>query len=258
MSATAPSSSPAQQSAVGRPKVWASGRTLNEAQRERKRQMDRVSKSKRRKDEQRLIDSLRVKVDELTAKVKVLEEQNAGPLPAPASAATAATSLSIRPNPANVLPANASQPVRPHATNGFVEELPDHVEPLVARPAAVVPLPHETTLATQANSTNLPPEQIASIEELITHLLGMALVVDPSTVCRDQNLNQDAIIRGILYGWDDVLAGPYVCPLWEVVGRFDRFIFGFTSVLTRFSTIKTIHNFLMVCWTDSFDLRDSS
>lgn len=263
MSAQTPPPTPAD-GAAGAAKTWASGRTLSEAQRERKRQKDRASKSKRRKDDQRLVDSLKAKVEELTAQVIALEQQqqqqsDQPPAAGPSAATTTADpfanvayhpSVSVPTAQTAYHPEHATQRV----TTGFVQELPDNVDSAGSAdhtaPAPVLPLPHETAVATQTRAGILQPGEPPLVQDLFNHLLGMALVADRSMICVDEALSQDAIIRGILNGWDTVLAALYVCPLWEILSRFDMLIFAFTSVLTRFSTLKTIRHFLLVRLTE--------
>lgn len=265
--------SPQDGASVGdAPKAWASGRTLSEAQRERKRQKDRVSKSKRRRDDQRLVENLKAKVDELTAKVAALEEkQTDQPAAAVAVAAAAATGTAATADtfPATAYPSTfsgaASQPVYyleqtgPSATTGFVEELSDQAGATGSTdhtaPTRVLPLPHETAIATQTQAGTLQPDEPALVQDLFNHLLCMALVIDRSAICVDEALSADAIIRGILQGWDTVLSAPYVCPLWDILSRFDILIFAYTSVLTRFSTLKVLRHFMLVSWSDSKPVR---
>ena len=67
-------SPPASDSASNRP--WASGRVLSQAQRERKREVDRLSKAKRRRDQsesQDTVTALKRQVEQLSLKVKSLE-----------------------------------------------------------------------------------------------------------------------------------------------------------------------------------------
>jgi hypothetical protein len=215
--------------------------------------MDRVSKSKRRKDDQQLVQNLKAKVDELTAKVRALESQNVDQAAASASSSTTTTSLPTRsaaPRMHNPSPHSsysvAQVPI--YASTGFVQEMPEGIPSHdTSSTSSVPPLPHETALVVQTGARAADPDQSVSIQDLFNHLLGMALVVDRSTICMDDALSSDALIRGILYGWDTILSAPYCCPIWEVLSRFDSLIFGFTSILTRFSTLKTIRTFMLVC-----------
>lgn len=263
---TSPASPQDGASVSDAPKAWASGRTLSEAQRERKRQKDRVSKSKRRRDDQRLVENLKAKVEELTAKVSALEQKQTDQ-PAATDAGVAITAdpvVTADTFPAAAYPltllGSATQPsyhleqTAPSVTTGFVEDLPDQAVALESAdhtaPTRVLPLPHETAIATQTRAGTLRPDEPALVQDLFNHLLGMALVVDRSAICVDEATSQDAVIRGIIYGWDTVLAAPYVCPLWDILSRFDMLLFAYTSVLTRFSTLKVLRHFMLVSLTD--------
>jgi hypothetical protein len=234
------------------PGTWASGRSLSDAQRERKRQTDRAGKSKRRRDDQRLVEGLKAKVAELTAKVKALEEPLFIQGDAPGASSTTSISSSFQPPHSDIRP-GPSRAVHLSVSTGLyaipssIEDVPDmstDIDGLTSVPAP--PLPHETALIAQSRTGGLNPDESSSTLDLFNHLLAMALVVDRATICLDEASSQDAMIRGILYGWPTVLAGPYVCPLWQVLGQFDELVYGFSSVLTRLTVLKVLHTFMLV------------
>ncbi|ETN37715.1 uncharacterized protein HMPREF1541_07338 [Cyphellophora europaea CBS 101466] len=240
-SATSPASS---RNADG---TWSSGRVLSAAQRDRKRQLDRINKSKRRQDDQRLVENLKAEIDSLTAKVKALEQQAVEATAQPNVVSTG-PSYSAFPTLHDRTDHTDSDPDQPvNLTSGYISELPSDNGDDESTPA--LPLPGETALANNLPIPGLPynanPGENVSIQDLFNYILGMALLCDRRLICRDEKLSQDAIIRGVLHGWDTVLSPPYTCPIWDLLARFDYLIFGFTPVNTRFSTLKTLHTFCL-------------
>lgn len=69
-----------------------------------------------------------------------------------------------------------------------------------------------------------------------------------SMVCRNNRLNQDALLRGVLHGWDEVRARhAFFCPLWAVLRYLDKRMFCLSSMMTRFCTLYMIHQ-IMLCF----------
>lgn len=67
-------------------------------------------------------------------------------------------------------------------------------------------------------------------------------------VCRNNRLNQDALLRGVLHGWDEVRARhAFFCPLWAVLRYLDKRMFCLSSMMTRFCTLYMIHQ-IMLCF----------
>jgi hypothetical protein len=78
-------------------------------------------------------------------------------------------------------------------------------------------------------------------------LLGRVHNLKPSQVCLNDPVSQDALIRGILFGWDKVKDGGFWCPLWEIIYQIDAAIFIRSRLLTRICMLRTIHLLLKVC-----------
>ncbi|WPH05048.1 Hypothetical protein R9X50_00794700 [Acrodontium crateriforme] len=83
-------------------------------------------------------------------------------------------------------------------------------------------------------------------QKIFTQVLGAAGAQAASRVCIDHALNQDALIRGVLYGWDDVAVnGDFFCPLWRIISLLDSRIFRFSATMTRFSCLYMTHQLLL-------------
>ena len=67
------------------------------------------------------------------------------------------------------------------------------------------------------------------------------------TICLNDQLNQDAVIRGVLEGWHAIQGRAYFCPLWSILEQIDERIFIRSGILTRFSMLRMIHLMLQVC-----------
>lgn len=78
-------------------------------------------------------------------------------------------------------------------------------------------------------------------------LLGQVHHLTLSQVCLNESINQDVLIRGILFGWEDLKDGDFWCPLWEIIYNIDTAIFSRSGLLTRLCMLRTIHLLLQVC-----------
>lgn len=78
-------------------------------------------------------------------------------------------------------------------------------------------------------------------------LLGQVHYLTPSQVCLNESINQDTLIRGILFGWGNLRNGNFWCPLWEIIYQIDTSLFSQTGFLTRICMLRTIH-FLLQVW----------
>src|SRR5690606_7563523 len=67
--------SPTGQSATRTRRAWSSGRVLSAAQRDRKRTIDRINKSKKRVQQSETIDRLKAQIELLSTKVLALEQR---------------------------------------------------------------------------------------------------------------------------------------------------------------------------------------
>ncbi|ETN45758.1 uncharacterized protein HMPREF1541_09591 [Cyphellophora europaea CBS 101466] len=237
-------------SRLERGKPWANGRILSAEQRERKRRVDRLNKSRRREQEQTAVRDVKSQLATLTANLHSLQRalpDNANCLPRRFDTDLASTSDTT-------LPSNTSGPELSSAYFSFnvsseppVRSFSSDVVELEDEVPHVLPLPTEATvgdrclLVSGARSFGTT----VSIQDLFNQLLRQGCVSDRRLICTDEALNQNALIRGIVHGWHTVLESPFACPLWEVTSRLDKHIFGYSSLITRFCTLRMTHYMLL-------------
>lgn len=94
-------------------------------------------------------------------------------------------------------------------------------------------------------------------QSIFNTAVATARVLSNTTVCTDPSLNQDALIRGILFGWDVATTTcPFRCPLWGVLQLLDKRIFQFSGTITRLCTLRMIHSLLLVNHPNPFSVSD--
>lgn len=105
------------------------------------------------------------------------------------------------------------------------------------------------------NASHLDPE-IASAawggssdcQSIFNEALQVACSTSRFDVCTDALRNEDAIVRGIMHGWDEVVArNPDFCPLWAIIRLLDSRIFRLSGTVTRFCTLSMTHSMLLFC-----------
>lgn len=89
--------------------------------------------------------------------------------------------------------------------------------------------------------------QSQSLKNFSDQVLGEVHLLEPSQVCLDESINQDALIRGVLDGWATLQSRHFYCPLWGVLCQLDTAIFLQSGVLTRLCMLRMIHLLLQVC-----------
>jgi hypothetical protein len=77
-------------------------------------------------------------------------------------------------------------------------------------------------------------------------VFGTLRDVDTMDVSVIKQLNEDAIIRGVLEGWHTLRGTIYLCPLWTLLKQIDERIFMQSGILTRLSMLRMIHMMLLV------------
>ncbi|KAK5259362.1 hypothetical protein LTR40_006124 [Exophiala xenobiotica] len=103
------------------------------------------------------------------------------------------------------------------------------------------------------DATSLPdapsrsdPTSASDCQSIFNNLLTTAHAFPSTSVCTDPRLNQDALIRGVLFGWDIVTTmSPFCCPLWDILRHLDKRIFQLSGTITRLCTLRMIHNLLL-------------
>jgi hypothetical protein len=94
----------------------------------------------------------------------------------------------------------------------------------------------ETTAARKSTSTT----QLCNLE------LSKVCHLNRNQVCRDEQANQDFLIRAVIQGWETVERRGSFCPLWELLHRIDDLIFCTSSNITRLVMLNTVHRMLLV------------
>lgn len=244
---------PTGESATRTRRAWSSGRVLSAAQRDRKRAIDRINKSKQRTQQSETIDKLKVQIELLSTKVLSLEQQQAstdvpqtlngnGAAATPPCAKISPTHLTF----ASGMPRAFGQGLDLQYSSVPLLELGNHTATLMNCHSRgdqgliqVAALPSER--GTTGNSvTGVRP---VVIQDLFSELVRRGCASERRSVCSDQRLNDDALIRGVTLGWHTV---DLLCPLWEVTSLLDQHIFGNSSIITRFCTLRTTLFVLLV------------
>lgn len=221
---------------------WANGRLLSAAQRERKRHRDRVNKSSRRKRDQHTVEGIQAQLEVLAATLQTLQQRLPDSVSKPDDRRDGGLS-------------HETDMVTPWAVDEaewdpqvLEEASPIHAIVAEEDGAHVLPLPSEDLPVDRWSIAPSTGESAApvSVQDLFNQLLRQGCVCDRLFICTNEALNQNALIRGIMHGWHTVLTSPSACPLWEVIGRLDRLIFAYSSLITRFCTLRMIHYMLLV------------
>ncbi|KAK6387732.1 hypothetical protein LTS17_001001 [Exophiala oligosperma] len=101
-------------------------------------------------------------------------------------------------------------------------------------------------------SSQMPQRKIApggdDCQNIFNNAVTAARGLSGTTVCGDPSLNQDALIRGVLFGWDLPTAtssNQWCCPLWQILQLLDKRIFHLSGTITRLCTLRMIHSLLL-------------
>ena len=235
--------------------AWSSGRVLSAAQRDRKRTIDRINKSKQRNEQSETIAKLKAQIELLSTKVFTLEQRQPSiEVPQIVSGNNVRTALpcsKITPSAlsfASGLPRALGQGLDLQYFTVPFSEVDNHTANSISMDSYspgseglihVAALPSEG--ATAGNSvTGLGP---VMIQDLFSELVRRGCVSERRLVCSDQVLNDNALIRGVTLGWHTI---DLLCPLWEITSLLDQHIFGHSSIMTRFCTLRTTLFVLLV------------
>lgn len=106
----------------------------------------------------------------------------------------------------------------------------------------------EHTFNDCVNATSGCADESTTLRDLLNDLLGSIYHINPAQVCANEQFNQDAVIRGVILGWDDMLQKEtFVCPIWNILRRVDALLMMHASVPTRLALLRGIHMMLLVC-----------
>jgi hypothetical protein len=271
-------------SEIASAKPWASGRVLSKAQRDRKREVDRISKARRRRDntESRdTVDYLKKQVEELSLKVKTLEREEWLHIDS-SKINTRRLQHDFPPDAYRVhqQPAHSSFIAPPLASAGFYHSTLNSlqtVDPFTPQSSDYGQGSAHDPTAADALPTARPPPllpgEVAATSPLATQSTSVPLIKDMFNmlvqeaksavndntrhlVVTDTVLTQDAVIRGILHGWPSVVdfssdtnssnsSNLLRCPILRTVSKLDGLIFSFSTVLTRLISLRAIHLMLL-------------
>jgi hypothetical protein len=95
-------------------------------------------------------------------------------------------------------------------------------------------------------SPSLQESGSCTILEYTDEVLGKSFGLSFLDICSNDELNQDAIIRGVLEGWHFIEGRTYSCPLWKIIRQIDEQVFIHSGILTRFTMLSTILRMLVV------------
>lgn len=91
-------------------------------------------------------------------------------------------------------------------------------------------------------------DKSTTLRDLLNDLLGSIYNINPAQVCTNEQFNQDAVIRGVVLGWDDMLQKEaFICPIWNILRRMDALLMMHASVPARLALLRGIHMMLLVC-----------
>ncbi|GKZ27784.1 hypothetical protein AbraIFM66951_005247 [Aspergillus brasiliensis] len=236
---------PRSPNSPGQTKPWSSGRTLTPAQRERKRYKDRISKRQKSERDKEGLAELQNQVDALHQLIQSHTSFGADISPwvllpddfnldilVPSSSSPSALQDETNPPPT---PPQSAPPF-----NGESEQRePSQPDTLVSWRKG-----HHGPLSNIGPSLQESGSRL--ILEFTDEILGTTLGFTTLDICTSEELNQDAVIRGVLEGWHSVESRTYSCPLWKIIRQVDEQVFIHGGILTRLTMLSTILKMLVV------------
>ncbi|KAL2802331.1 hypothetical protein BJX63DRAFT_415301 [Aspergillus granulosus] len=133
----------------------------------------------------------------------------------------------------------------------FNMDILDEPNPLATPPQSAPPFNAETEQTEPSQTELLGGSRL--ILEFTDKILGKMLGFNTLDICSSEELNQDAVIRGVLEGWHTVESRTYSCPLWKIISQIDERIFIHGGILTRLTMLSTILKMLVaVVYQNSF------
>lgn len=87
-----------------------------------------------------------------------------------------------------------------------------------------------------------------SISRTCNALVGQTKQLRTTQICMDDAKNQEALINGVLNGWDSLAQMNYwpFCPLWQILRKIDECVFTGTAIIERLVMLRTVHSMLLV------------
>lgn len=238
---------------VGMP--WSSGRLLTSAERDRKRRMNRESQLLRRermKERLQVFDSRLGKVEKhydrlypTKSTVRILG------LPFASlqlgNGSYGSPSLFQAQPPSQPFSQNCSELTEAPSLGGTFPSVQDIPLPFSA--------PRSFHLIQTPSASSLPPlpslvsnvDQNTTLRGYLDDVLGSVFSVDPLEVCTNDIHNQDALIRGVVLGWNHIRKESFNCPLWRILSWTDELLTARTAIATRLALLRGVHLMLIVC-----------
>ena len=244
------------------PGQWAGGRVLTNSQRDRKRAIDRQRVSKRRQQTSERITNLESKLEQVTAELEALKKAKQ-PTVSVSMADLAARSKCAQ-RLANDLVGDSWSG---HVSTVFGMDVADNMSPsCFGDNLALSASSSGATFSSDSPAIefqNTVPQIPQSLEDDVPTMYDQSQATEcqrifsraiykvrnhtVSEVCIDDVANQNALIRGILLGWDDVESHAlFFCPLWRTIRNLDMRLFQLSDVMTRLCALRMIHKLLLV------------
>ncbi|KAF9888232.1 hypothetical protein FE257_009227 [Aspergillus nanangensis] len=84
-----------------------------------------------------------------------------------------------------------------------------------------------------------------NIRDALSEMLCSVHHFNHVQVCRDDQFNQDALIRGVILGWEDLQSRDFTCPLWGILKHIDALLMTHTAIATRLALLRGVHLMLL-------------
>ncbi|KIW79467.1 hypothetical protein Z517_06079 [Fonsecaea pedrosoi CBS 271.37] len=243
---------------------WTCGRTLSKEQRVRKREKDRLTKRQRKQAEQ--LSSLMIQTElsslrsSLDHAVRVImrrgssaevPEDFGAPVPTVPPSSQHSWQLFRNTDISHPQPNSISKPAETMITPDAILQ----VDELSSQNGGHTS-PHGGGNARPAGCDNLffefLNETSTSLLQQFNEAFGRVYSISRDEVCVDEQLNQDALISGVLKGWDSLQSRSRRCPVWDVLRTIDEGLFLLSDILNRLCMLRAVHFMILVfvgAWT---------
>lgn len=228
-------------------KPWSSGRILTSAQRERKRWVNRVRCEKHREDTQGSLKSIERRIslaEQQLSKQKKLDRNLVKSNGQQASSGHGDPMVNLIPS----IVRSGAGAVTPCQS----EELdfvcfPRDNDPTITRDGCVSQLAETRHVSIGANLRDLTFSLDMSYLCHSTKLLGAIHHLHKSQVSLNDEINQDALICGVVEGWHVMARRKPCCPIWNILRQIDTSIKIRSGAVTRLTMLRGMH-LLLLCF----------
>ncbi|KAH8698961.1 hypothetical protein BGW36DRAFT_396584 [Talaromyces proteolyticus] len=87
-----------------------------------------------------------------------------------------------------------------------------------------------------------------TMRDFLSGALRSVFSYNPLQVCTNDQFNQDALIRGVIYGWGVLQKEYFTCPIWSILSRIDILLTKNAAIETRLAVLRGIH-LILLSWT---------